>query len=62
MLDYEHFSPAQDLDAELRFAYIHLQSLGGTDNPIRGQANAENLSLMFGRNTDGYSIGLAASF
>ncbi|WP_409421899.1 autotransporter domain-containing protein [Pseudaeromonas sp. ZJS20] len=130
MLDYEHFSPAQDLDAELRFSYIHLQSLGGTDNPISGQANAENLSLylrrraptglllferplryvlegahtqylgsqrgllgfdaltslgagveldlsrfdllvsrvrlvgryMFGRNTDGYSIGLAASF
>lgn len=130
MLDYEHLSPAQDLDAELRFSYIHLQSMGGTGALIRGQANAENLSLylrrraptglllferplryvlegahtqylgaqrgllgfdaltslgtgleldlsrfdllvsrlrlvgryMFGRNTDGYSIGLAASF
>ncbi len=49
MLDYELFSPAQDIDAELRYSYQHLQSFGGTAASVAGQANAENLGLYLRR-------------
>ncbi|UXB11559.1 hypothetical protein GP476_08905 [Aeromonas dhakensis] len=49
MLDYELFSPAQDIDAELRYSYQHLQSFGGTAASVTGQANAENLGLYMRR-------------
>jgi len=45
MLDYELFSDQQDIDAEIRYSYIHLQSFGSTSEVVQGQANAENLSL-----------------
>ena len=44
MLDYERFSATQDIDAELRYSYMQLQSSrqrrGGA-----GEASAENLGL-----------------
>lgn len=49
MLDYELFSPTQDIDAELRYSYQHLQSFGGTSASVTGQANAENLGLYLRR-------------
>ncbi|RJG38177.1 autotransporter domain-containing protein [Motilimonas pumila] len=49
MLDYELFSKAQDIDAELRYSYIRLESFGSTPDGIKGQANAENLSLYLRR-------------
>ena len=49
MLDYELFSPGQDIDAELRYSYQHLQSFGGTAASVTGQANAENLGLYLRR-------------
>ncbi|WP_323904954.1 hypothetical protein [Aeromonas hydrophila] len=49
MLDYELFSPSQDIDAELRYSYQHLQSFGGTAASVTGQANAENLGLYLRR-------------
>ncbi|HDZ8878868.1 MULTISPECIES: autotransporter domain-containing protein [Aeromonas] len=49
MLDYELFSPVQDIDAELRYSYQHLQSFGGTAASVTGQANAENLGLYLRR-------------
>ena len=30
MLDYERFSATQDIDAELRYSYMHLQSFGSS--------------------------------
>ncbi|MGY3887823.1 hypothetical protein [Aeromonas aquatica] len=49
MLDYELFSKAQDIDAELRYSYQHLQSFTGTADSIAGQAEAENLGLYLRR-------------
>ena len=49
MLDYELFSAAQDIDAELRFLYQHLQSFTGTAESVSGQADAENLGLYLRR-------------
>ncbi len=49
MLDYELFSPQHDIDAEIRYSYIHLQSFGSTSEVVQGQADAENLSLYLRR-------------
>ncbi|WP_421247011.1 hypothetical protein [Aeromonas sanarellii] len=49
MLDYELFSKTQDIDAELRYSYQHLQSFSGTADSITGQAEAENLGLYLRR-------------
>lgn len=49
MLDYELFSAAQDIDAELRYSYQHLQSFTGTAESVSGQADAENLGLYLRR-------------
>lgn len=49
MVDYELFSAAQDIDVELRYSYIHLQSFGSTSQSVVGYANAENVSLYLRR-------------
>ncbi|WP_434339855.1 autotransporter domain-containing protein [Motilimonas cestriensis] len=57
MLDYELFSERQDIDAELRYSYIRLNSFGATASGARGQANAENLSLYLRRRAPtGYEL------
>ncbi|MDO6525795.1 autotransporter domain-containing protein [Motilimonas sp. 1_MG-2023] len=57
MLDYELFSERQDIDAELRYSYIRLNSFGSTASGARGQANAENLSLYLRRRAPtGYEL------
>ncbi|MND10596.1 hypothetical protein D3C80_06740 [compost metagenome] len=45
MLDYELFSPAQDIDIELRYSAMSLQTFGNTPEAVSGQASAENLGL-----------------
>ena len=49
MLDYELFSTEQDVDAELRYSYIALNSYGNTADIVSGQATAENLNLYLRR-------------
>lgn len=49
MLDYELFSNTQDIDAELRYSYQHLQSFGNTTESVRGSAEAENIGLYLRR-------------
>lgn len=49
MLDYELFSDRHDVDAEIRYSYIHLQSFGSTSEAVQGAADAENLSLYLRR-------------
>ncbi|PTT46321.1 hypothetical protein DBR09_12200 [Aeromonas sp. HMWF016] len=49
MVDYELFSKTQDIDAELRYSYQHLQSFGNTSESVRGSAEAENLGLYLRR-------------
>lgn len=49
MLDYELFSPVQDVDAELRYSYIALNSYGNTADIVSGQATAENINLYLRR-------------
>ena len=49
MLDYELFSKTQDIDAEVRYSYQHLQSFGNTSESVRGSAEAENLGLYLRR-------------
>ncbi len=49
MLDYERFSATQDIDAELRYSYMHLQSFGSSAEVVQGEASAENLGLYLRR-------------
>jgi hypothetical protein len=49
MFDYESFSTAQDIDAELRYSYIHLNSYGDTSQAVAGHADAQNASLYLRR-------------
>lgn len=49
MLDYESYSDKQDIDVEMRYSYIHLQSFGSTSTLVKGEANAENLGLYLRR-------------
>lgn len=49
MLDYELFSERHDIDAELRYSFIHMQSFGSTSEVVQGQADAENISLYLRR-------------
>ncbi|MGL6552709.1 hypothetical protein ACSZNL_05035 [Aeromonas jandaei] len=49
MVDYELFSKTQDIDAELRYSYQHLQSFGNTSESVKGRADAENLGLYLRR-------------
>ncbi|MFO6422043.1 autotransporter domain-containing protein [Motilimonas sp. KMU-193] len=57
MLDYEHASPKHDLDFELRYSYIRLESFGSTSAAVKGKANAENVSLYLRRRVPtGYEL------
>lgn len=57
MLDYEMISTPQDIDAELRYSYIRLNSFGSTASGAKGQANAENLALYLRRRAPtGYEL------
>lgn len=49
MLDYERFSATRDIDAELRYSYMHLQSFGSSAEVVQGEASAENLGLYLRR-------------
>ncbi len=49
MLDYELFSPEQDVDAELRYSYIALNSYGNTADIVSGNATADNINLYLRR-------------
>jgi hypothetical protein len=44
MLDYERYRPENEIDAELRFSHIHLQSFDSSQS-VEGNADAQTLSL-----------------
>jgi hypothetical protein len=45
MLDYERYRPENEIDIELRYTNIYLQSIGDTSEAAEGAAEAQNLSL-----------------
>jgi hypothetical protein len=45
MLDYERYRPENEIDVELRYTNIYLQSISGSSEAVEGHASAENLSL-----------------
>jgi hypothetical protein len=45
MLDYEHYRRDHDIDVELRYTSIYLQSIPGTSAEVQGEALAQNLNL-----------------
>jgi hypothetical protein len=45
MLDYEHYRRDYEIDAELRFTDIYLQSIAGTSEGVKGSYLAQNLNL-----------------
>ena len=45
MLDYEHYRRDYEIDVELRFTNIYLQSIPGTSEAVQGSALAQNLNL-----------------
>lgn len=45
MLDYEHYRPDGEIDAELRYTNIRLQSIGGSSTAVQGSAEAQSLSF-----------------
>lgn len=49
MLDYELISPAQDIDVELRYTGMNLQTFGSTSRAVAGSATAQNLGLYLRR-------------
>ena len=49
MLDYELVSPAQDIDVELRYTGMNLQTFGSTSSAVEGSATAQNLGLYLRR-------------
>lgn len=49
MLDYELFSKEQDIDVELRYSGMSLQTFGSTPEAVSGQSSAENLGLYLRR-------------
>ncbi|OEO25994.1 hypothetical protein AX279_09015 [Pseudomonas sp. J237] len=44
MIDWERVRPEYEVDLELRYSYIHLKSIGGSD-VVQGSANAETANL-----------------
>jgi len=42
MLDYEHYLPEGEVDVELRYTDIYLQSFGNTSDAVRGHADARS--------------------
>ena len=45
MLDYEHYRRDHEIDVELRYTNIYLESLPGTYEAVQGSALAQNLNL-----------------
>lgn len=45
MLDYELLSKSQDIDIELRYTGMSLQTFGNTSSAVAGSATAQNLGL-----------------
>jgi len=45
MLDYEHYRRDYEIDVELRYTNIYLQSIPGTSEGVKGSALAQNLNL-----------------
>ncbi|TJZ68998.1 hypothetical protein FAZ21_15115 [Chitiniphilus eburneus] len=44
MLDYEHYRPGYEIDVELRYTYIRLESIGGSE-AVKGHADAKTANL-----------------
>ena len=49
MLDYELLSTQQDIDIELRYTGMSLQTFGNTSSAVSGSASAQNLGLYLRR-------------
>jgi len=45
MLDYERYRPENEIDVELRYTNIHLQSFGSTSTGVKGSAAAQTINL-----------------
>lgn len=45
MLDYEHYRRDHEVDVEVRYTNIYLQSIPGTSEGVQGSALAQNLNL-----------------
>ena len=45
VLDYERYRPGNEIDVELRYTNIYLQSFGGTSTAVQGSADSQSLSL-----------------
>ena len=45
MLDYERYRPENEIDVELRYTNIYLQSISGSSEAVSGNASAQSLSL-----------------
>jgi hypothetical protein len=45
MLDYEHYRRDYEIDVELRYTNIYLQSIPGTSEGVKGSTLAQNLNL-----------------
>lgn len=45
MLDYEHYRENYEVDVELRYTNIHLESFGSTSTSVKGEADAETANL-----------------
>jgi hypothetical protein len=45
MLDYERYRPANEIDVELRYTNIYLESISGSSEAVQGSTSAQNLSL-----------------
>jgi hypothetical protein len=45
MLDYERYRPENEIDVELRYTNIYLQSINGSSEAVSGSASSQSLSL-----------------
>jgi len=45
MLDYEHYRRDHEIDVELRFTSIYLESIPGTSEGVQGSSMAQNVNL-----------------
>jgi hypothetical protein len=45
MLDWEHYRPEHDIDIELRYTSIHLQSFGGSAPAVQGSVTSQTANL-----------------
>ena len=45
MLDWEHYRPDYEIDVELRYTYIRLESYGDTSDSVKGRADVPTANL-----------------